>query len=409
MVASARVAYLVQRAADYGVRAAHASVDLRKVRSRKRAMVERFSSGVAAALGAEPGLELVFGEARFCAPGEIEVATPAGAVRRLSAATIVIDTGLRPRLPPIDGLAAVAHLDPRSAMELEATPAHLVIVGGGSVGVEFAQLFRRLGSEVTLVNAAPRVLEGEDEDVSDAVAAILADDGVRILAQGEATAVRRRNGGVSLGVATSAGATTVEGSHLLLAAGRVPNTEHLDLAAAGVATDAHGFVRTNERLETSAPGVYAIGDVKGGPAYTHVSYDDYRVLRENLLRGGETSIAERLVPYAVYIDPELGRVGLTEAGARAQGIDYRVAQLPMTRVARALELGETRGFLKALVDARTDEILGCAVLGVFGGELMSVLEVAMLGTLPYTALRDAMFAHPTLAESINNLFATLGD
>jgi len=407
MIASARVAHLVRRAADYGIDSGPMSVDMHRVRERKRALVERFSSGTADAIETPAGLELVFGEARFRGPRELDVATADGAARRMAAATIVIDTGLRPATPAIDGLDAVPHLDNRSVMELDELPAHLAIVGGGAVGVEFGQMFRRLGSQVTIVNRSHRLLDDEDEDVSEAVAGILADESVRILARSEAVSVHRTNGTLALAIRTPAGMERITASHLLLAAGRVPNTDRLNLPAAGVATDGRGFVRTNERLETTAVGIYAIGDVRGGPAYTHVAYDDFRILEENLLRAGDASIAERLVPYAVYIDPELGRVGMTETEARAKGIDFRVAKLPMSRVARALENGETRGFMKAIVDARTLEILGCAVLGANGGEIMSVLEVAMMGTLPYTALRDAVFAHPTLAEALNSLFASL--
>jgi pyruvate/2-oxoglutarate dehydrogenase complex dihydrolipoamide dehydrogenase (E3) component len=409
MIASARVAHLARRAADYGVVTAQVSIDMDTVRGRKRAMVERFSSGSAQELQGQQGLELVHGEARFAGPRVIEVKSGNGKVRQMIAATVVIDTGRRAAIPPIEGLTSIGYLDNRSIMELDELPAHLVVIGGGAVGVEFAQLFRRLGSEVTMINRARRLLEKEDEDVSDAVADILADDGIRILPESEVTRARNGDGSISLDVKGPESATTIEGSHLLIAAGRVPNTDCLNLAAAGVETDSRGFIQTNDRLETSARGVYAIGDVKGGPAYTHVSYDDHRILKENLLHGGNASIAGRLVPYAVYMDPELGRVGMTEAEAREQGFDYRVAKLKMSRVARALETAETRGFMKAVVDALTREILGCAVLGVHGGEIMSVLEVAMMGTLPYTAIRDGVFAHPTFAESLNTLFADLPD
>ncbi|MCL4798751.1 MAG: mercuric reductase [Burkholderiales bacterium] len=409
MIASARIAHLARRAADYGVRTGHVAVDMRAVRDRNRTLVDRFNrQSEDRQLEAQDGLELVRGEARFTGPRAVEVATDGGAARRLSAAVIVIDTGQRPAVPPIDGIDAVPHLDNRSVMELDAPPAHLVVLGGGATGVEFAQMFRRLGSDVTLVDRSARLLAAEDEDVSETMAGILADEGVKIHTETSASRVRRHDGAIALAVSTPAGAATIEGTHLLLAVGRAPNTDRLDLAAAGVATDDRGYVRTNDRLETNVAGIYAIGDVKGGPAYTHVSYDDYRILAENLLNDGAASTASRLIPYTVYTDPELGRVGMTEAQARAQGIDYRVAKLPMSSVARALETGEARGFMKALVDARSQEILGCAIFGVHGGEIMSAVEIAMMGTLPYTALRDGVFAHPTLAEALNSLFATLG-
>jgi len=281
-------------------------------------------------------------------------------------------------------------------------------LGGGYVGLEFAQMFRRFGSEVTIVQRGPQLLAREDADVAEAVAGILRDDGIEVLLDTDAVRAEQ-DGGIELTVRTPDGERKLPGSHLLVAAGRPPNTDLLNLEAAGVETDKRGFVKVNDRLETNVPGVYALGDVKGGPAFTHVSYDDFRVIRTNLLDGGYASIADRLVPYTVFMDPQLGRVGLSESEAREQGLDFRVAKMPMSRVARALEVDETRGMMKAVVDAGTGRILGCAILGLEGGELMSMIHIAMIGKTPYTALRDAPFAHPTLAESFNNLFAGFED
>lgn len=267
-------------------------------------------------------------------------------------------------------------------------------------------MFRRFGGRVTIVQRGPQLLEREDPDVAREVTKILREDGLDVILRGEAQRVEPAAGGtVRLAVRTPQDAEprALAGSHLLVAVGRVPNTDQLDLAAAGVETDARGFVRVNERLETGVPGVYALGDVTGGPAFTHISYDDFRVIETNVLRGGDATTRGRLVPYCVFMDPELGRVGLSEAEARASGREIRVYTMPMSRVARALEMDETRGLMKAVVDAATDQILGCAILGVWGGELASMLEIAMMGRLPYTGLRDAIFAHPTLAEAFNNL------
>jgi pyruvate/2-oxoglutarate dehydrogenase complex dihydrolipoamide dehydrogenase (E3) component len=291
-------------------------------------------------------------------------------------------------------------------MELGEVPRHLMVLGGGYVGLEFAQVFRRFGSEVTVVQRGPQLLTREDKDVADAVADVLRDDGIEVLLETEALHAEG-DGEITLTVRTPDGERTLSGSHLLLAAGRPPNTDLLNLGAAGVETDERGFVNVNDRLETNVEGIWALGDVKGGPAFTHVSYDDYRVIKTNLLDGGDASIADRIVPYTVFIDPQLGRVGLSETEARERGLDFRVATMPMTRVARALEMDETRGMMKAVVEAGTGRILGCAILGIEGGELMSMLHIAMIGKVPYTALRDAPFAHPTLAESFNNLFSVV--
>jgi pyruvate/2-oxoglutarate dehydrogenase complex dihydrolipoamide dehydrogenase (E3) component len=285
-------------------------------------------------------------------------------------------------------------------MELSEVPTHLLVLGGGIVGLEFGQLFRRLGSEVTIVQRGGRLLAQEDDDVCQAVQEIIEQDGVRVLLNARATGVERTAQGVVLRL----GDQTLEGSRLLVATGRVPNTERLDLPKAGVAADARGYVQVNDRLETNVAGIYALGDVKGGPAFTHISYDDFRVLRANLLEGGRASIAGRLVPYTIFIDPQLGRVGLTEAQARAEGRRIRVAKMPMSAVARALEVDESRGLLKAVVDADSSLILGAAALGIEGGEIMAQLQIAMMGGLKYTALRDAVFAHPNLSEALNNLF-----
>jgi pyruvate/2-oxoglutarate dehydrogenase complex dihydrolipoamide dehydrogenase (E3) component len=304
-------------------------------------------------------------------------------------------------------LDGVPYLTSTSVMELDVLPHHLLVLGGGYCGLEFGQMFRRFGSRVTIVQRAPRVLPREDPDVSEEVAKILREDGIDVVTSTEPQrAERTPDGGIRLMVPGGADPRPREltGSHLLVSAGRVPTSDRLDLPAAGVETDPGGFIKVNERLETSAPGVYALGDVKGGPAFTHISYDDFRIIETNLLRGGNATTRGRLVPYTVYIDPELGRVGVSETEARREGRTVRVYKMPMKSVARALEMDEPRGFMKAVVEQDTGQILGCAILGVAGGEVMSMVEIAMLGRLPFTMLRDAIFAHPTLAEALNNLF-----
>ena len=407
MVASARVAHLARRAGDYGVFTGPVRVDQAVVRARKRHIAETFSEGNRRGLEGTDGLDLIMGQARFSSERELEVQLREGGARTLAAEVIVINSGLRPAVPPIAGLEEVSYLDSTSVMELDAVPAHLIVLGGGYIGLEFGQMYRRFGADVTIVDRHARLMVREDEDVSEALGKILRDEGIELVFEAEAARIRRTEDGLELDVNTDEGVRTLEGSHLLLATGRRPNTEDLALDAAGVEVDSRGFVRVNDRLETNVAGTYAIGDVNGGPAFTHISYDDYRVLEANLLKGAELTTRGRPVPYTLFTDPQLGRVGITEAEAVERGLDVLVAKLPMSHVARALESDDARGFMKAIVDRERGRILGCAVLGMEGGELMSMLQIAMLGDLPYTALRDAIFAHPTLAESLNNLFARL--
>jgi pyruvate/2-oxoglutarate dehydrogenase complex dihydrolipoamide dehydrogenase (E3) component len=407
MVASARVAYLARRAADYGVRCGPVAVDIAQVRQRKRKIVDDFRTGGQRRLEKADNVELVFGEARFTAAKVVEVKLKAGGARTLTADTIFINTGCRPARPAITGLDSIQALDSTSIMELDALPDHLVVLGGGYVGLEFGQMFRRFGSAVTVVQRGKQLLGHEDPDVAAEVLKVLQEDGIDILLETEATRVQAAGQGVVLQLRGPAGDRTVTGSHLLIAAGRVPNSDRLNLAATGVDVDGHGFIPVNDRLQTNVPGIYALGDVHGGPAFTHISYDDYRIIRNNLLRGGQSTRKDRLVPYTVYIDPQLGRIGLTEQEARAQGRTIKVAKIPMTWVARALETAETRGLIKAIVDAQSQQILGAAVLAIEGGEIMSMLEIAMMGKLPYTALEDGIFAHPALAEGLNTLFMTM--
>jgi pyruvate/2-oxoglutarate dehydrogenase complex dihydrolipoamide dehydrogenase (E3) component len=412
MIASARVAHLARRGADYGVRDDGVQVDVAHVRKRKQSIVDSFRASNEQGL-ASAGVELIRGEARFTGARTIEVRT-VDQPRTLRAEVVVINTGLRPAIPEIPGLDVAPYLTSTSIMELVSAPEHLVVLGGGYVGLEFAQMFRRFGSRVTILQRNERLLPLEDADVAEEIATILRDEGIEVVLRASATAVARagtgirveyRVGGKEEGqVDATAG---VSGSHLLVATGRKPNSEGMGLSAAGVVRDEDGYIRVDDQLRTSAEQVYAVGDVKGGPAFTHVSYDDFRILRANLLRGGKASTKGRQVPYTVFTDPQLGRVGMTERQARDAGRRIRVACLPMSRVARALETDETRGFMKAVVDADSERILGAAVLGLEGGEIVALLQIAMMGNLPYTMLRDGIFAHPTLAEAMNRLFMAL--
>jgi pyruvate/2-oxoglutarate dehydrogenase complex dihydrolipoamide dehydrogenase (E3) component len=405
MVASARLAYQARRAAEYGVRTGPVSVDLAAVRERKRAMVAGARENYAGRL-AQDGLDLIEGEARFVGPRTVEIALNAGGARQLTAPVIVVDAGARPKPLAVDGADEVPVLYSTSIMELDELPEHLIILGGGYIGLEFGQMFRRFGSRVTIVQSAARLLTMEDDDVVDEVATILRDEGITVLTSATPAAVEQLDDGrVRLTVHTEDGVRQLDGSHLLSAIGRIPNTEALAPESAGIRLDDMGFIEVDEHLQTSSPGVYAMGDVRGGPPFTHASYDDYRVLHANLIGHEKASTRDRVVPYTVFIDPQLGRVGLSEREARAQGRSVRIAKLPMGAVVRAIETGETRGFMKAVVDADSGQILGAAVLGSEGGEIMSIIQVAMLGQLTYTAMANAIFTHPLLAEGLNSLFA----
>ncbi|MCY0994719.1 mercuric reductase [Nannocystis sp. ILAH1] len=404
MVASARVAYLARRAGDFGVHTSAVNVDMARVRERTRQIVRQFADSSRAALEAQPGVELMFGAGRFVGPRQLEVSlNNKGGSRRIAGEVVVIDTGARTAVPHLEGLEQVQWLDHAGMLELGTLPEHLLVLGGGYVGLEFAQMFRRFGSRVTIVQRAKQLLPREDADAAAAIREVLATEGIEIWLESQARRVTRDGEQIALTCETRDGERTFVGSHLLIATGRTPNTDSLNLAAAGIEVDARGQVKVDERLATSAPGVFAVGDVKGGPAFTHIAYDDYRILHTNLLGGGEATTRGRMVPYVVFTDPELARVGLSEAEARGEGRAIRVARMGMDRVARALEMDEARGFIEIVIDAETERILGATILGVAAGELMSVLEVAMMGGLTASMLRDATFAHPTLGESLNNV------
>jgi pyruvate/2-oxoglutarate dehydrogenase complex dihydrolipoamide dehydrogenase (E3) component len=404
LVASARVAHLARRAPDYGVMTGPVSVDMTRVRERKRSIVETFSGGSRKGLERQENVELIFGEASFTGPRTMRVDDGL----EITADKIFLNTGTRPAIPSVPGLSDVPFLTSGSLMELADVPEHLLIVGGGYIGVEFGQMFRRFGARVTIVQRAAHLLAREDDDISAAVLEIFQEDGIEVCLSSTLKRVSRDGEGrTSATVDTPDGERQLDVSEILLAAGRAPNSDRLNLAAAGVDADERGFIPVNDRLETNVSGIWALGDIVGGPAFTHISYDDYRIVEANVLHAESRSTAGRVVPYTVFMDPELGRVGLSEREARQRGLDYQVAKMPMKHVARAMESDETRGFMKAIVDRDSEKILGCAILGVAGGEIMTVLQVAMAGGLPYTAIRDGVFAHPTFSESLNILFHRL--
>jgi pyruvate/2-oxoglutarate dehydrogenase complex dihydrolipoamide dehydrogenase (E3) component len=418
MVASARVAYLSKRCKDYGVEVdGKPSVDMETVRRRKRDIVDSFRSGNENRIKSTKGLDLFMGKAKFVGMKELEIAMRDLSEKKvISGDTIVINTGCRPDYPKISGIDQVPVLDSTSIMELDIIPDHLVVIGGGYVGLEFAQMFRRFGAKVTIIQRAGQLLPREDADIADAAKEILIEDGIEVLLNSSAKSISKiPDSGMSMEIPISDGSSrTITASHILSAAGRKPNTDYLTPSTTGVNTfgPKPGFIKTNDRLETNMAGIYAIGDVKGGPAFTHISYDDFRILRNNLITKPSPSAAalstkRRLVPYTVFIDPQLGRIGLSEREAGETGRKIKVAKMPMAYVARALEMDESRGVMKAIVDAETKEILGCAILGLEGGEIMSMIQIAMMGGLTYDRLENAVFAHPCLSEALNNLWGFL--
>jgi pyruvate/2-oxoglutarate dehydrogenase complex dihydrolipoamide dehydrogenase (E3) component len=410
MVASARAAYMGRRASDYGVHTGEVGVDMKEVRQRKRDIVTSFRTGSENRIRDAENLDLFMGHARFMDRRTLSVNMNSGEEIRLQAERIFINTGTRPRVPALEGIEDVPYLTSATIMELGALPGHLLIIGGGYIGLEFGQMFKRFDSDVTIVHRGPQLLMREDPDIAEEVLGIIQEDGVEVLLNTTPISAKLFRGSwIELTLKTDKGERNITGSHLLIAAGRLPNTDSLDLHRAGVDLDKGGFVKVNERLETSVPGIYALGDVKGGPAFTHISYDDYRSLDANLVKNGGRSTKNRPVPYTVFIDPQLGRIGLSEKEAESLDIPFKVARIPMNWIARALEVDESRGVMKALVDPKTEQLLGAAVLGIEGGELMSMLQIAMMGNVPYTVLRDAVFSHPTLAESLNNLFGSVED
>jgi len=399
---SAKVAYLVNHASAFGMVTGPTSIDMERVRQRKRDMVAALIAMHLDNYKAS-GAELIMGSGRFVAPKTIEVRLNDGGMRVLVGDRVFINVGTHTTIPQVPGLDAAQPLTHIEALDLDRLPAHLIVLGGGYVGLELAQAYRRFGSRVTIIERGAQLASREDVDVADAIREIFADEGIEVLFGTNTLGVKGRSGeGVRLVARTPHGEQTIEGSHILVAAGRTPNTADVGLDMAGVELDAGGYIRVNERLETSAPDVWAIGECAGSPQFTHMSFDDFRIIRDNLA-GGSRTTHERLVPYCMFIDPPLARAGLNENEARRLGVAVRVAKLPVSAVLRTRTIEESRGFIKALVDANSDRFLGFTMLGPEAGEVMAVVQTAMLAGLPYTSLRDAILTHPTMAEGLNAL------
>jgi pyruvate/2-oxoglutarate dehydrogenase complex dihydrolipoamide dehydrogenase (E3) component len=398
MVHRAQVAHYARNAARWGVNVSGVSVDLAKIVAQKDEVVLSFRGGQQRRVDERKNLRLYRSRARFVGPHQLEVGGES-----LESEKIFINTGGRPRVPSIPGLRDVPFLTNESIMQLTEIPDHLLILGGGYIGLEFGQMFRRYGSGVTVVHQGPQIVPREDPEIAAELQKALEAEGLRFLLSAHTEGVRRKDGAITLSCKLPEGASEVAGSHLLVATGRIPNTDDLGLDKAGILTNKDGSIKVNGRLETSVNGVWALVDCKGGPAFTHISYNDFQIVYGNLVEGKNLSTENRLVPYCVFTDPQLGGVGMTEKEARAKGYKLKIGRSPMTRVARAIERGETAGLMKIVVDATSDRILGASILASEGGELVQILGVVMLASRPYTLLKGAVYIHPTLAEGFFSL------
>jgi pyruvate/2-oxoglutarate dehydrogenase complex dihydrolipoamide dehydrogenase (E3) component len=407
-VASAKAAYMAAHSGPLGVKIKGYKVDMRQIKKRKDEIVMRSRIGGQKAIEKTKNLDLVFGEATFTAEKTLSVKLNSGSTQELKADWIFIDTGAKTLIPEIEGLNDIEYLTSTTILDLDKVPDHLLIVGSNYIGMEFGQMFGRFGSKVTMLEKSPRILGKEDADIADALHKIMVNEGVTIYTDAQTTAFRKtKKGNIKATVIIAGKEDTITCTHVLLAVGRVPQSAALNLDKTGVEVDEKGYIKVNDKLETNVKGIYALGDVKGGPAFTHIAYNDYTIVYRNLIENTNYNIKDRPLPYCMFTDPELGRIGISEEEAKKQKLNIKIAILPMAHVARAIENGDTRGFMKAVVDADTKKILGAAVLGSQGGEIMTVLQMAMEGGITYDRIRYCVFAHPTYSESLNNLFMAL--
>ena len=403
-ISSAKVAHLARHGAEFGTKVSSIAVDMATVRRRKREMVERQVAKHLENYKAS-GAELIMGSGRFVAPKTLEVTLNDGGTRVLAADKVFLNVGTHAAIPNVPGLEAAQPLTHVEALELDYLPQHLIVIGGGYSGLELAQAYRRFGSDVTIIESGPQLMGREDIDVSREMRRILSDEGMRVLLEAQLLEVRGRSGDkVTLVVRTPSGERNIDGSDILVAVGRIPNSSGIGLQDTGVELDGRGYIRVNDRLETSAPGVWALGECAGSPQFTHISEDDFRIVRDNLA-GGNRSTRDRLVPYCTFTDPPLAHVGLSEGEAERQGVIARVARLPMDSVLGAQATDQREGFMKALVGENDDRILGFTMIGATAGEVMAVVQTAMIAGLPYSRLANAALAHPTMAEGLSMLFS----
>ncbi|MCD0490241.1 mercuric reductase [Pedobacter sp. MC2016-14] len=411
MIASARMAYLAKRSDDLGIEIPSYKVNFEAIIQRKDKIISLFRGGSEKGIEKTENLNLLYGEAKFVDDHTVYINEHDGNFGNYTAKKIFINTGSSPVIPEIEGINDVDYLTSTSIMELTEIPEHLLIIGGGYIGLEFGQMFKRFGAQVTLLEKSPLLMPKEDDDVCVAMSEIFKEDGIEVVTAAKVKRLSKSStGNIIADVEIENKSRQYTCSHILLASGRAPQTKKLGLENTSIECDERGYIKVNEYLETKAKNVYALGDVKGGPSFTHIAYNDYVIVTNNLLAKGEKlDTLDRMVPYCMFTDPQLGRIGITEREAKEQGIDYMVAKIPMKNVARAIETAETRGLMKAVVDRKSKQILGAAIIGEEGGEIMTVLQMAMMGKITYDQIRFAIIAHPLYAESLNNLFMSIHD
>jgi pyruvate/2-oxoglutarate dehydrogenase complex dihydrolipoamide dehydrogenase (E3) component len=409
-IASAKAAYMVANSAHLGVKVKSYKVDMALIKKRKDDIVIHARNGGTKNAETTPNLDLLFAEATFVDTKTIEITAKNNRKQQLKADLIFLNVGTKTFIPDIEGLGDIDYLTSTSILELDKVPGHLLVLGGNYIGLEFGQMFRRFGSKVTILEKSARLVSREDEDISTEMRKILELEDIDVQTGSQAIKFKQtKKGNIIANIKNAGHEKKAKFSHVLVAVGRVPNTDTLGLDKTGVKLDEKGYVKVNSKLETNVKGIYALGDVKGGPAFTHIAYNDYTIVYRNLVEKTNYTTKDRPIPYCMFTDPQLGRVGISEHEAKEQGLDVIIAKLPMARVARAVEVGDTRGFMKAVVDRKTKKILGAAILGQEGGEIMSVLQMAMEGGITYDRIRYCVFAHPLYSESLNNLFMRIDD
>lgn len=407
MVASAKLAWSVANSEKLGIHVGGYTVDFHEILDRKNEVVNRMRGNSEKGIKKTENLDLIYGTAVFTGPKEITVNLNDGGEQTFSADKFFINVGEKPIIPEIEGIDTIDYLTSTSIMELDEIPEHLTIIGSGYIALEFGQMFRRFGSKVTILEQSERILRHEDEDIAEEIVKIFSEEDIEIITDCKVELIKKEGETINLFLSVDEKPVNISCTHVLIGAGRKPQTADLGLDLAGVDVNEKGYVKVDDKLETSAEGIYALGDVKGGPAFTHIAYDDYRVIRKNIIENGNESIKDRIVPYCMFIDPQLGRVGITEQEAKESGKDVLVATMPNSSVARSIETGDTRGMMKAVVDKTTGKILGATILAEQGGEIITIVQLAMMGGITYQQLKDGVFAHPTYSESLNNLFMTL--